>query len=407
VPQTPVFQFNPLSPEFQANPYPYYEMLRTNAPLFFWPDWGIWFLSRYDDCVAVLKDPRFGHEILKVMSREELGWPPEPPPDQASLAAVQRLWILFRDPPDHTRLRTLVHKAFTPRMVEQLREDIQRLTDALLDAAQAKGQMDIIADLAFPLPVTVIANLLGVPLADQEMFRRWSRDLAGTLELTSAEEVYRRGSQAAAEFSIYFRELAAERRQKPQDDLLSALVAVSSEGDRLTEDELISTCILLLIAGHETTVNLIGNGTLALLRHPDQFDKLKADPSLVKSAVEELLRYESPVQLTSRIVLEDVEFGGQQFRRGQQVTTLLGAANRDPERFSDPARLDITRADNKHIAFGSGIHFCLGAPLARLEGQIAFATLAQRFPTLQLATDDPPYRDTLVLRGLQSLSVTF
>ena len=399
------FQFNPLSPEFQANPYPYYDMLRQFAPVFFWEDWGIWFLSRYDNCAAVLRDSRFGHEILKVMTREQLGWLAETSESVRPLVEMQHGWILFKDPPDHTRLRTLVHKVFTPRTIERLRESIQAYTDKLLDEAQEAGEFDVIDGLAFPVPITVIADLLGVPASDRETFRGWSRKLAHTLELTSAEEVYVRGSEATVEFSAYLRDLAAERRKTPREDLISALVAVEAEGDRLSEDELISMCILLLVAGHETTVNLIGNGTLALLRYPDQFARLTNDPSLIKPAVEELLRYDSPVQMTSRFIMEDMDFNGHTFRKGQQVSTLFGAANRDPEHFTDPNSLNIAREDNHHLAFGNGIHFCLGAPLARLEGQIVLGTLARRFPNMELTTDNPPYRDTYVLRGLQHLPV--
>jgi cytochrome P450 len=399
--------FNPLSPEFQANPYPYYEMLRRHAPVFYWEAWRLWFLSRYEDNVAALKDARLGREILRVMTRDELGLPPEPEAGVLHLVQMQREWMLLKDPPDHTRLRTLVHKAFTPRMVERLRERAQALTDHLIDEALADGGMDLIAGLALPLPVTVIAEMLGIPPSEHSAFQQWSRNLAGTLELTDAQEVYERGSAATIEFSAYVRQLIAERRKAPKEDLISALVAAEAEGDKLSEDEMVAMCILLLVAGHETTVNLIGNGTLALLRHPDQWEKLKNDPSLAKSAVEELLRYDSPVQMTARWVLEDMEFAGQMFRKGQQVATLLGAANRDPSRFANPGTLDITRDPNPHLAFGNGIHFCLGAPLARMEGQIAFATLARRLPYLRLATENPPYRDTYVLRGLAELAVTF
>jgi cytochrome P450 len=267
--------------------------------------------------------------------------------------------------------------------------------------------MDIIAGLAVPLPVTVIAEMIGVPMDDRDKFREWSRDLAGTLELTEAPEVYERGSRATEAFADYLRDLLAERRQHPQDDLLSALVAAEEAGDKLTEDELIATVILLLIAGHETTTNLIGNGMLALMRNPGQLEKLKADPSLIRTAIEELLRYDSPVQMTARWVLEDLEFNGQPMTKGQQVATLLGAANHDPEQFANPQTLDITREDNHHLAFGSGIHYCVGAPLARLEGQIAIATLLRRMPNLTLTTDSPPYRDTYVLRGLREMVVSF
>ncbi len=399
--------FNPLSPEFQANPYPYYEMLRTNAPVLYWEAWGMWFLSRYEDNVAALKEARLGREILRVLTRDELGLPPEPEASVLPLVLMQREWMLLKDPTDHTRLRMLVHKAFTPRMIERLRERTQVITDGLIDRALADGGMDLIGGFALPLPVTVIAEMLGVPPSDHATFQQWSRNLAGTLELTEAQEVYQRGSVATVEFSAYIRQLIDQRRRAPQDDLISALVAVEAEGDQLTEDEMVAMCILLLVAGHETTVNLIGNGMLALLRHPDQWAKLKSDPSLTRSAVEEALRYDSPVQMTARWVMEDFEFAGHTLRTGQQVAILLGAANRDPARFANPGELDITRDPNPHIAFGNGIHFCLGAPLARMDGGLALATLPGRLPDVRLATDNPPYRDTYVLRGLASLPVTF
>ena len=399
--------FNPLSPEFQANPYPIYDMLRANMPIFHWEQWNIRFLTRYQDCVALLKDNRLGHEVLNVMSREELGLPPEPPIEYQPYMDMVRGWMLFRDPPTHTRLRLLVHKAFTPRMIEQLRGRTQGIADALLDAVQDSGKMDIINDLAVPLPVTVIAEMLGVPTADQHLFRGWSRDLAHSLELTDSPEVYEAATQATIAFSAYLRDLANARRKQSQDDLMSALVAAEEEGDKLTESELISTCILLLVAGHETTTNLIGNGMLALLRHPDQMAKLKADPTLGKGAIEELLRYDSPVQMTSRSALEDVEYNGTHLPRGAQVSFMLGAANRDPEQFANPEMLDITREHNPHLSFSNGIHYCLGAPLARMEGQIAIMTLLKRMPDLELTDDNPPYRATYVLRGLSALPVTF
>jgi cytochrome P450 len=266
----------------------------------------------------------------------------------------------------------------------------------------------VIADLAFPLPVTVIAELVGIPASDQTLFRKWSRDLAFTLEFTEDSAVYDQGAAATLEFTAYLRQLIAERRKNPQEDLLTALVAAEEAGDKLSENELIATVILLLLAGHETTVNLIGNGTLALLRNPDQFARLKADPSLSRNAVEEIIRYDSPVQLTSRLATDDVEIGGQAVHRGQTVVTLLGAANRDPNQFHQPNTFDIKRQGaDKHIGFGNGVHFCLGAPLARMEGTIVFNQLAQRFPNLALVTDAPKYRPTLVLRGLEALPVTF
>lgn len=405
--------FDPLSPEFRANPYPVYDILRSNAPLFFLPDWNMWFLSRHEDCMTLMRDTRLGHEILTVMDREELGWGPEPETEneRVKLARMQRKWMLFRDPPDHTRLRGLVHKAFVPRMIERMRERVEIITNTLIDQVEANGEMDLIRDYAFPLPATVIAELLGVPAEDQHKFHEWSSHLAGTLDLTTGDpELWDNAARAAIEFDAYFRILADQRRAKPEDDLLSALVQIEDDGETLTEEELLATCIFLLIAGHETTVNLIGNGTLALLRHPEQAELLKAnldDPEFVKNAVEELLRFDSPVQLTTRWVMEDIPFENITFKKGQQVAILFAAANRDPERFENPTELDITRENNRHMAFGNGIHFCLGAPLARLEGQIAIRELFRRLPNLRLAGSEPVYRKTYALRGLTALDVSF
>lgn len=389
-------EFNPLSPVFRVDPYPVYDKLRAAAPVFYWEKWGIWFLTRYEDCHALLRNNRLGHGTLG-----------EPPPAEHPLVKMQSNWMLFKNPPDHTRLRTLVNKAFTPRRIERLRGQIQAIANRLLNQVVAAGHMDLIADFAYPLPVTVIANMLGVPSGDYPLFHAWSNDIARTLDLTDETAVYERGATAAAALTAYLQTLIAERRADPQDDLLSALAAAEEAGDRLNEDELYATCALLLIAGHETTINLIGNGTLALLNQPDQLKKLKHNPDLIKSAVEELLRYDSPVQMTSRIALETVTGTGYVFEKGQEVFFMLGAANRDPAKFKNPHRLDITRAPNNHLAFGGGIHYCLGAPLARLEGQIAIKTLLERLPTLKLETDIPIYVDNYLLRGLKTLPVSF
>lgn len=390
-------EFDPRSPAFRANPYPFYEMLRAFAPIFYWEPWGMWFLTAYEDCHALLRDDRFGHLPLSVAAA---------PPSQRALWQMQTNWLLTMNPPDHTRLRGLVQKAFTPRAVAQLRDTVQRLTDDLLDRMADKGQVDVIADLAHPLPVAVICAMLGVPVADQGRFDGWSAALVRSLDLTDDPAVYNRASVAAAEMTAYFDGLLAERRAQPRADILSALVAAEEAGDRLTTEELFGTCALLLVAGHETTVNLIGNGTLALLRHPDQWQRLRDEPGLAGSAVEELLRYDSPVQLTSRAALGDVTYKGHHFPRGTFVTFLLGAANHDPAVFADPARLDLGRANNRHLAFGGGIHYCLGAPLARLEGEIALGTLARRLPKLALAGGPPVYRDNVALRGLEALPAT-
>jgi cytochrome P450 len=313
--------------------------------------------------------------------------------------------MLFRDPPDHTRLRGLVTKAFTAKRIEDLRPRMERIVDDLLDAAFARGEMDVVADLAYPLPVTVICEMLGVPKEDHQRFHAWSADLVVTLDPMVPPEVMARAMAAGEAFDSYLADLIAKRRRDPRDDLLSALIAAEEEGGRLSQDELLTQLVLLLVAGHETTVNLISNGTLALLHHRDQLDRLRDDPGLIRPGVEELLRYYPPVQLTGRIPLEDVEIGGVHVRRGQQVVALVGAANRDPARFDDPARLDLTREPNRHLAFGGGIHRCLGAALARAEGQVAIGALIRRTTSIEPVTDEPVWKATITLRGLAALPV--
>ena len=393
--------FNPLLPEFHADPYPFYRRLREKEPVHQSP-MGFWVLTRYEDCVAVLRDQRFGREEFQQMLSSVYGDDSEKPQLPRSM--------LFRDPPDHTRLRALVSKAFTPRMIETMRDHIQEIVDRLLDRVQDAGRMDVMEDLAYPLPVTVICEMLGVPVEDHASIRGWSADIARSLDaigLPSDQTIVERGRTSRRALAGYFRRLVPERRARPQQDLLSGLIAAEEQGDKLSQDEVIAMCLLLFIAGHETTVNLIGNGTLALLRHPDQMRKLQADPALIGNAVEELLRYDSPVQRTARIASVDAEVGGQPMPKGTMVITALGAANRDPAQFPDPDVLDVTRKDPRHISFGFGIHFCLGAPLARVEGQLALGTLLRRMPKLALAEANPEWRESSVLRGLKRLDVTF
>ena len=318
--------------------------------------------------------------------------------------------MLNADPPKHTRLRTLVSKAFTPAAVERLAPVVQQIVDEAVDAALAHGRMDIMHDLAYPLPVTVIAHMLGVPREDRDQFRKWSNEIVGTAGNVMANltpEHYRQALKSTRELTDYFRKVVAQRRVQPRDDLLTAMAKAEEQGDRLTEDELYANAVLLLNAGHETTTNLIGNGTWALLKFPDQRVRLREDPSLAPTAVEELLRYDSPVQFTSRILKEDMTVGGKTLKAGQPALLLLGAANRDPAQFPDPDQLDVGRQDNKHVAFGLGPHFCLGAPLARLEGRIVLQTLLRRLPGLRLDGPEPVYRDNFNLRGLKVLPVTF
>ena len=393
--------FNPLLPEFHADPYPFYRRLREEDPVHQSP-LGFWVLTRYEDCVMALRDPRFGREAFAQLLTAVYG-------DGTETGSLPRS-MLFRDPPDHTRLRALVSKAFTPRVIDQMREHIQEIVDHLLDRVQASGEMDVIGDLAYPLPVRVICEMLGVPLGDHEAIREWSADIARSLDaigLPSDASIVERGRVARRAIGDYFRALVPRRRGNPQNDLLTGLIAAEEQGDKLSEGEVIAMCVLLFIAGHETTVNLIGNGLLALLRHPDQLALLRQDLALVPGAVEELLRYDSPVQRTARMTTEEVEIGGRRIAKGAMVVTAIGAANRDPAQFTDPDRLDVTRRDVRHVSFGYGIHFCLGAPLARVEGQIALGTLLRRAPRLALAETEPEWRESSVLRGLKRLRVTF
>ena len=394
---TPELEFNPYDPAFNADPYPTYHRLRAEDPVHRTP-MGFWILTRYDDVATVLRDARFGRKGFDELIRDRFG---ENTFDQA---------MLFRDPPDHTRLRALVNKAFTPRVIEEMRAKIQKTVDRLLDGVRDARAMDVIADLAYPLPVSVISEMLGVPAEDRDLFRGWSADIARSLDaitLPTEPEVVERGNAARHALSSYFRALIAERRRRPQRDLLSDLIAAEEQGDKLSEEELMATILLLFVAGHETTVNLIGNGALALLRNPNQLEALRRSPALIGGAIEELLRYDAPVQRTGRMPNTDVELGGKRIAKGDLVLSLIGAANRDPAHFAEPDRLDLARADNRHLAFGWGIHFCLGAPLARAEAQAAIGTIARRMPALALATPTPDWREASALRGLKTLPVTF
>lgn len=375
--------FDPRSPAFRANPYPYYELLRSTAPLFFWEEWGIWFLTRHKDCTSLLRDNRLGNNPI--------------PGDS----------MLFQNPPDHTRLRTLVQKVFTPRTVEKSRPRIQAMTDALLDRVPDAGSMDVVADLAYPLPVAVIADMLGVPAADHEQFHGWSRDLVQTLDLSRDSAVDEQAAEATLAFEEYFEHLFAQRRRQPQNDLISALIAVEHDGETLSHAELHTMCRLLLIAGFETTVGLISNGLYALLRHPDQLARLRAQPALIDTAIEEFLRFDSPIQLVGRTALVDVAYEGVTFQRGESVAFMVGAANHDPALYAHPQTLDITRSPNPHLSFSSGIHYCLGAPLARLEGQVAILSLLRRMPHIRLGDVEPVYRDNYVFRGLATLLIHY
>lgn len=399
---TPAADFNPFDPAFRADPYPSYHLLRNAAPVMKSPQ-GMWILSRYADAQAALRDKRFGRNLGNAEWYEEFA-------AQARLNPAWRMqqhWMLVKDPPDHTRLRSLVSKAFTPKAVHALEPRIQAIADGLIERVRVQGEMDLIADFAYPLPVTVIAELLGVPSSGQADFRAWSKALIPTLDpIQMTPAGMSLANQATLAFEGYFRDLISRRRADPQDDLLSALIAAEEAGDKLTEDELIATCVLLLVAGHETTMNLIGNGMLALLRHPEQLETLRAQPELAENAVEELLRFDSPVQMTGRTLAGDVSYGDQSIGKGEQVMILIGAANRDPEHFPEPDTLDLAREEVHHLSFGNGIHYCLGAPLARVEGRIALLALLE-LGELKLAAKELQWNETITLRGLRSLPVVF
>ncbi len=395
--------FNPMSPEVIADPYPHYHRLRATDPVHRSP-LGFFVASRHADVTHVLRDRRFGKDFVGRMTRRFGEQVMEEP-----VYRSMRHWMLQQDPPDHTRLRGLVVKAFTARRVEDMRPRIQAIVDATLDRVEGRGHMDLIADFAFRLPVTVICEMLGIPREEHEMFFHGARTggrLLDPVPLSRAEiDEANAGNLAQAD---YFRALFELRRRQPGNDLTSELVQAEDEGGKLSNEELTANIILLFGAGHETTVNLIGNGLLALHRNPGQLRLLQDKPALIANAIDEMLRYDSSVQLTGRTALEDVEVGGVAVAKGESVLCLLGAANRDPAAYPDPDRLDISRPNIRPMSFGGGIHFCLGAQLARIEGEIAISTLLHRFPQLRLDdAEHPDWRQTFVLRGLNRLPASW
>jgi cytochrome P450 len=410
--------YDPADPQSSRDPWPLYRRIRDEAPLHRNPR-GFWVVSRHADCNALLRDRRASADSLNIdPDKMPEGLEPDYAENdpisefenlQQSLSSLEQdnRPFLFRDPPDHTRMRGLVAKAFTPRMVDGLRARTEVMVDELIDRALDKGDVDAMAEFAYPLPVGVICEMLGVPLADQDRFKEWSHALSRGLDpdFLLTAEVKKQRFDAILSFAAYFFELLAERRQHPGPDLLSQLALTEEAGDILTPGELLSTCILLLVAGHETTVNLIGGGLLAMLQHPDQMARWRDDPSLDRTAVEELLRYVSPVQLTGRALLEDLPVTDGVLPQGEFVMILIGAGNRDPDAFARPEELDLARADNRHLGFGFGIHHCLGAPLARMEAQVALPALLRRCRHISLTGSTLTYRENVVLRGLVDLPV--
>ncbi len=405
----PKFHFDPYNPQFIENPYPVYHRLRSETPIFFHEGWNLWFFTTYEDISTLLGDKRLGRTMDHVLSsgdvaqkRKAAQWHKHP-----YFTRYVRQNFMEKEGADHARLRKLAHKVFTPVRVRGLENRIQEITDRLLDKVENRGRMDFLRDLAAPMPVSVIAEMLGAPPEMSRHLCLWSEAMTKMYEPFHTGEEEAQAEQATKEFSEFLIKLAAQRKAEPREDLISALAAVEDEGDRLTNDELISTCIFLLNAGHETLVNSAGNGMLALLRHPRQLDKLKKEPSMSKTAVEEILRYDSPLHLFKRWVLEDMEYKGRFFAKGTEFALLYASANRDPAEFENPDIFDIARKHNPHLAFGKGIHFCIGAPLARLELQITFNSVLRRLPNIRLVKAEPRRLQGFVFRGVAELSVEF
>jgi cytochrome P450 len=394
--------FAPNDLGFIADPYPTYADLREREPVRHDEATDHWLISRYEDVNALLRDRRFGRTYLHAATHAEMGHP-EPPAWHASFWDLINTGILDMEPPNHTRVRRLVSKAFTPRFVEGLRARVQAIMDELVDEIDGAGEFDLIR-VAEPLPVTVIAEMLGVPPSDQQHLRPWSADICKMYELNPSEDMQRDAVRASTEFSEYLRGLARVRKQDPGEDLISQLAIVADGGETLTEDELVGTCVLLLNAGHEATVNSTLLGWWSLFRNPDRLKELREDRSLLPNAIEELLRFDTPLQMFERWVLEPFEIHGVEIPRGAELGLLFGSANRDPSVFERPDELDLAREPNPHLTFGAGIHFCLGAPLGRQELQVSFSTLMDRFPNL-VAVEEPRWKPNYIIRGLEGLRV--
>lgn len=403
-----VSYFNPLAAEVLIDPYPYYHWLRANDPV----HWGVsgdptspgcWYITRYTDTVSILKDQRFGREIWRAL--------PELAPLQVSateqpLTTISRQWMVLRDPPAHTRLRKLVQRVFTPKMIARMSLRISEIANDLLVPIIDKGCMEIIGDFSLPFAVIVIAEMLGVPSEDRHLFLPWTKALAAVIEFKQTDDVQEQGDQAILELNDYLRNIIDKRRDDPQDDLISALIA-TDEDQPISEEELLGTCTQLLFGGNDPIAHMIGNGVLALLRHPEQLERWRSNPQLAITAVDEIMRYDSSVQMTFRYALENVSFGGKDMRQDDLIAIVFGSANRDPQQFSTPDHLDLSRSPNRHLSLGLGIHFCMGAALARIEGEMGFNLLLSHLPRLALQEDSLEWNNTVAVRGLKQLQVTF
>ena len=394
---------NPRDPVFYNNPYPFYDELRRKVPIFYWEEFGFTCFVAHEDVDALFRDRRFGRQILHLATREELGWSPART-ELKPFYDVDDHSILELEPPDHTRLRRLIQKAFMARQIERLRERAAQLSHQLIDEMETAVTTNLLEKFATTIPLYLIAELLGVPTENGDELLNWSHAMVGMYELGRSAEQERQAVRAAQEFVATMRDFVNFRRKRPQDDLISRLIEVEEAGEKLTEDELITTCILLLNAGHEATVNVVGNGVYALLQNREQLELWQQDAGVGKTAVEELLRYDTPLHLFNRWVLEDLEYKGHHFPFGSQVALLLGAANRDPAVFENPNTLDLRRQKNRHVSFGGGIHFCIGAPLARLELQTSIPILLTRLPNLELV-EQPKFKNSYHFHGLESLWV--
>ena len=398
-------RLNPKDPDFYQNPYPYYEKIRESAPIFYWEDFNIWCFLNHADVNAVLRSRKFGTQIDHLASREELGLAPIPEHTRV-FAEMDSNGILGMEPPRHTQIRSLVQKSFMARQIGSFRGRIEEISHQLIDQIKKEKSSNLLESFATPIPITIIAEMLGVPTEMGPQLLAWSHAMVRMYQLGHSAQDEVNAVKATQEFSAFLKGYIKERRSEPQDDLLTQLIEAQEEGKKLSEEELIGNVVLLLNAGHEATVNVIGNGVYALLKHPRQMQRLREEPDLIEGAVEELLRYDTPLHFFKRWVLEDTEVGDQPFAFKSQVAVLLGAANHDPAVFEQAGQLDITRKKNPHVSFGGGIHFCVGAPLARLELQTAIPILLERLPNLRLKSE-PRYADTYHFRGLEKLEVTY